>query len=459
MKLDQKSSPIKFVVLSVIGVFLFMWPIAIDGGQPNIPLGHLINWLGDQFGQLVVGQYAQGDLGFNYLLTLLVIATSVVLTAVAYLAKPAFIMNNPVLKGIFMTHPIYIVSRVIALAVVVMVFFGVGPAQIIDAWTGDLMLQLTAGLVTLFLILGPTMPLVTDFGLMEFIGVLIQKIVRLLFTLPGRSSVDLMASWFGSSAVGVMITSDQQEKGFYSGREAAVIATNFSFVSLPFTFVIANTIDMAEHFWLFYLTMCVTCIILALILPRTWPLRSIPDTYVDGVGKQIDEDTPAGTSLFAHATAKASQRAANSSFVDILKAGGKNYLNIFFDLIPIILAWGTLALVLEAFTPVFDWISAPMGHYLNLLGVEGAFDYASATLVGFVDMFIPAILLSGAPLETRFILGILSIVQIIYLAETGALILKSKIPLGFGKLLALFIMRTVIGLPIIVLLTRLFLRY
>lgn len=455
----QKSSPLKFVVLSLIGVFVFMWPLSLGGEQANILLGHLINWLGEVFAQVVVGQYAHGDMGLNYLLTLLVIAASVVLTAVAYLAKPSFIMNNPTLQGIFFTHPIYLVSRVMALVVVLMVFTGVGPGFITDDWTGHLMLQLTAGLTTLFLILGPTMPLVTESGLMEFMGVLIKKVVRTLFTLPGRSSVDLMASWFGSSAVSVMITADQQEKGFYSGREAAVIATNFSFVSLPFTFVIANTIDMTEHFWLFYLIMCITCVILALILPRTWPLRGIADTYIDGVGKQIDEEVPEGTSLFGHAVSLASERATQTKLPAILQAGVKNYLNIFLDLIPIILAWGTLALVLEAFTPVFDWVSYPMGHYLYLLGVEGAFEYASTTLVGFVDMFIPAILLSSAPLETRFILGILSIVQIIYLAETGALILKSKIPLGFGKLLALFVMRTLIGLPIIVMLTRLLLRH
>jgi len=66
------------------------------------------------------------------------------------------------------------------------------------------------------------------------------------------------------------------------------------------------------------------------------------------------------------------------------------------------------------------------------------------------------LLLGSAPVETRFILGALSIVQIIYLAETGILILKSKMPLNIGHLAILFVMRTVLALPIIVLFTRLF---
>jgi nucleoside recognition membrane protein YjiH len=36
------------------------------------------------------------------------------------------------------------------------------------------------------------------------------------------------------SAVGVLITSQQYQRGFYSARESAVIAASFSISSLPF---------------------------------------------------------------------------------------------------------------------------------------------------------------------------------------------------------------------------------
>jgi len=68
-------------------------------------------------------------------------------------------------------------------------------------------------------------------------------------------------------------------------------------------------------------------------------------------------------------------------------------------------------------------------------------------------MFIPALMIGSAPDATRMIIGTLSIVQVIYLAETGLLILKSKIPLNLWKLFVIFMMRTLISLPIIVLLT------
>ena len=99
-----------------------------------------------------------------------------------------------------------------------------------------------------------------------------------------------------------------------------------------------------------------------------------------------------------------------------------------------------------------------MGWFLQLFGIQGAMEFAPATLIGFLDMYLPAILLADAGdyLHTQLILGALSIVQIIYMTETGISILKSKMPLNFWKLFALFLIRTVIAIPILTLLIRIF---
>jgi len=192
-------------------------------------------------------------------------------------------------------------------------------------------------------------------------------------------------------------------------------------------------------------------------MPRLWPLRKISDTYLEEVGKQINEDEmPANVSKFQFALSSASKRASQTTVKSIVKSGGINYLNAFFDLIPIILAWGTVGLMIAELTDVFNWISIPMGWYMNLFGVEGATEFAHITLVGFIDMFLPALMVGRAVPETQFILVALSIVQVIYLAETGVLIIKSKIPLNIGKLFIIFMMRTLIALPLIVWITQIF---
>ena len=458
----------KFIVVSLIGVALFLVPFPVDGGTPNIALGHIIDWLNGIFGSVYFTSYSPdtmaGNFAAHYLLALIAITVSFILSLVAWIAKPAFIMENERLKEIFHCNIIYLISKFLGFVFIWMIFlshFGLGGNAFIDAiihsWTGDVIIGLVAGLMTIFIVIVPFMPLITEFGLMEFIGIGIRKVVRALFTLPGRASVDLMASWFGSSAASIIITRGQHERGFYTGREAAVIAVNFSFVSLPFTFVVANRMGFGEMFLWFYLVMCITCVLLGLLLPRIWPLRQLPDTYLEEVGKQIVEDErPEGMSLFNFAVESASRKAATASFADVARSAGRSYTNIFMDLIPVIMAWGTLGIIVAELTPVFDVIGRPFGIYMNILGLEGGMELGHLTLIGFIDMFLPALMIGEQAMMTAFVIGVLSIVQIIYMAETGVLIAKSKMPLGVGKLFIIFLMRTIIGLPIIVGLTHLF---
>ena len=454
--MGNTKSIIKFAIMSAIGIFLFMVPIPDGEGAFNIPLGYLISWLGTTVNALEVGGF-----GILFLVAAILISVSFIGSVLAWTVKPRFIMNSELLKNLFRCNIVYFVSKAVAVVIVWLVFFEVGPEWLIGWDGGRLMMWLIADsdsgstLVTIFIIIGLAIPLLTDFGLMEFLGTLIRKFMRALFTLPGRSSIDLLGSWFSSSAASVIITRDQHERGFYTGREAAAIVVNFTLVSLPFTFVIAGLLDLLPHFGMFYLTICITAILLATFMPRIWPLRRIKDEYLPEVGKQIEEEVPSDKSLINQATTLAAKRASETGVTQVLKSGLSNWLNIFMDLIPVILAWGTVALIINFETPIFEWLSWPFGQYMRLLQIEGAMEYAPAAIVGFIDMYIPAVLVEGAPINTRFILGALSIVQIIYLAETGILILKSKIPLNIGHLAIIFIIRTVIALPIIVLLTRL----
>ena len=74
---------------------------------------------------------------------------------------------------------------------------------------------------------------------------------------------------------------------------------------------------------------------------------------------------------------------------------------------------------------------------------------APALLVGITDMFLPAVLAKNIASElTRFVVITVSITQLVYMTEVGILIMKSPIPLNFGRLLQIFLIRTAITLPI-----------
>lgn len=73
-------------------------------------------------------------------------------------------------------------------------------------------------------------------------------------------------------------------------------------------------------------------------------------------------------------------------------------------------------------------------------------------LVGLLDQFVPAIIAGGIESKlTSFILAGLSVTQLIFFAEIGILILRSKIPLSVKQLVTIFCIRTCISLPILAL--------
>src|SRR5690606_24158747 len=298
------------------------------------------------------------------------------------------------------------------------------------------------------------MPYLINFGAMEFVGTLLRKVIKPLFTLPGRSAIDLLASWVGNVNVGVVITREQYQDGFYTGREAAAIATCFSTVSLPFCLVIAGVLGVDHMFPIFYLTIVIAGIVCAVIIPRIPPVSRIPDTYYKE--SNFQEDIPKVMSPLRWGTYQAVQRAKQAGNLQAqLKQGTEIFLGIVFVLLPQVMAIGTVALIIAEFTPFFQWISQPMVPLLQLLQLPEAQSAAPATIIGFIDMFLPAVLASGIEAEiTRFFVGALSLIQIIYLTEMGTLLLISKIPIKLWHLLVIFIERTLISIPIIALIAH-----
>ena len=437
----------KFVLASIIGAFLFLVPIP-SGTTFTIPIGIVINW--------VSGLLTLETISLEEVAVLAFITFSTIVTIINMIFKPDFIQKREPLKKLFTPAPLYFVSRIIGLVVVYMVYFGFGPEMIRSGATGGSMLGVSATLVSVVLCIAFLMPLLTDFGIMEFVGVLIRKVVRPLFTVPGRSAIDLMTSWLGTSNAAAILTTRQYETGFYSAREAATISMNFSFVSIPFCYVIAKLIGVDEKFTIFYLINLICGIILAMIIPRIPPLRNIPDKYDEIAGKQINEEVPEGVGKMKWALNLAGHRAETATAKGVVKSGLHVYSSMFFDLIPIVMAWGTIVLILVEYTPIFDIIATPFGWYMDLLGIEGAKEIAPTALVGFADMYIPPLMLADFPIErTRFIMGAASLLQIIYMTEVGLIVIKSRVPVNVGHLFAVFIERTILAIPLVTVLTNL----
>lgn len=433
-----------FLIPSLLGVLLFLTPIVYEE-KVTIGLGVMADALkaavSDQLPAIATG----------------LLLLSAVLGLFGSLLKPRWLTERRALNDLFVLPPLWLALRVLGGLFAAMTFWQFGPEWVWNANTGGVVLKdLAPVLITFFLVAGLILPLLTDYGLMEFCGTLVRNVFRKIFGLPGRSAIDAIASWLGSGTVGVLITAQQYQKGFYSAREAAVIATNFSIASIAFSLLITSFMKLDHLFVPFYLTVVVAGLAAAIITPRIPPLSWKKDEYVVGVGKQINEDVPAGTSLLRWGLLQAVKRAnANPSPGQMVKVGVHNVVDIWLGLLPLVMAIGTVSLAIAEFTPIFNWLSAPIVPLLELLQLPEATKAAPAMLVGFADMFLPAVLGQGIESElTRFVVACVSLTQLIYMSEVGVLIIKAKLPLNLLELFVIFIIRTLITLPIIALMAH-----
>ncbi|MEM7501310.1 MAG: YjiH family protein [Pseudomonadota bacterium] len=430
------SAVAKFLVPSLIGAFAFLFPV-LDDGVYTIPMA------------LLSGRVTDLIESYIHWIVLSIIVLSALVSVWASL-KPANEQSGPFMQ-IFAVNRIWLAIRVIGAIMAVMIVFQIGPEIVWSANTGRIVLfDLAKVILMIFVFASFLMPLLTDYGLMELVGTLLSPLFRFAFRLPGRSCIDALASWMSSAPVGVLITSQQFDRGNYSGREASVIATNFSVVSVPFCVIVADFVGLSHRFIEFYLTVVACGLIAAIITPRLPPLSRIPDTYAGGEKRLKEDLNPAGGLLRAGFDAALAKSAAAPGWRTLLVGAVRNLLDICCGLLPPLVAIGTTGLIVAEFTPFFNWLSYPLIFLLELLQIPEAEAAAPALLVGFADMFLPAVLASSIESElTRFIIAGVSITQLIYMTEVGVLILKTNIPLNLLNLAQVFLLRTAITLPVV----------
>ena len=425
---------LKFIIPSIIGVLLFMIPIKYEG-DVTIPIaifsGMLVNFLGEYLVYIITGT----------------MAISAILSLIATIVKPKFITNNKILSSLFTTTPLWLVSRVLGGIFGVLAAFQIGPQMIISGDTGAFVLNdLLTVLFSIFLFAG-----------LEFFGSLLTKIMRPVFKLPGRSSIDCITSWLGDGTLGIMLTNKQYEDGFYTEREAATISTTFSAVSITFSLVVINTVGLGNIFVPFYLTVTFAGIVAAVIVPRIYPLSKKKDTYYNGKTNKIDESIPEGyTSLswgYEQAITKARK---NSSIKEFFADGAKNVLDMWVGVLPVVMCMATIALIIATYTPLFKILGVPFIPILQLLQVPEAVQASQTLVVGFADMLLPSVVASTTITSemTRFIVAAVSVTQLVYMSEVGGVLLGSKIPVNIKELIIIFIERTLITLPVIVLIAN-----
>jgi len=433
----------KFLIPSLIGAFLFVTPIS-QNGSLTIPIAVVANLLLDLMG--------------NATLTIIwfLISLSAIVTILHKTVGIGILKKNPKMDSLFKVKGFWFAVRMIGFVFANMIYFHLGPEIIIGEATGGLVINdLIPILVCVFLLAGLLLALLVNYGLLDFMGALMIRLMRPIFNLPGRSALDCVASWLGDGSIGVLLTSKQYEEGFYSKREATVIATTFSAVSITFSLVVISEVGLEHMFLPFYLVVSLAGVVAAIIVPKLPPLSRVPDSYYTEVAHR--EDVPTGISPARYGMKLALEKAEKAPGVKgFFTEGIENIFEMWFGTLPVILAMGTLALIVAEYTPVFKILGMPFILLYRLLQIPEAELASQTVIVGFADMFLPSVIASSIESAmTRFVVAATSVTQLIYMSEIGSIIMGSKIPVSLKNLFIIFLERTIVTLPVIALFAHL----
>lgn len=444
MKTNKKSL-LNFLIPSIIGIIIFMIPVKFDGEWTII-----VKIFAD-FIAKTIGDYLPA-------LCTIIITISFVMSVLASF-NVKFIKENKLLDQTFSVTPVWLVLRILGFIVVWMVVLknklNLGPffdMIVADESATFILNDLLTSLVIIFVIASMLLPLLLDFGLLEFIGAIFTKIMRPVFLIPGRAAVDCITSWIGDGTLGVMLTTNQYESGYYSAKEAAIISTNFSAVSITFSLIVLSQVDMVDYFGVYYLLVCLVGIVCAIIVPRIPPLSLKKNDYVVDSNHSNEDLSENYSSSIQYGLDLAIKRAESHKGIgEFLKNGIENAFGMWFSVMPIVMIIGTASLVLANNTQVFEILGKPFLPLLNFLKVPESLAASKTMIVGFSDMFTPSIIAASTIQSqmTKFIVATISVTQLIYLSEVGGLILASSIPVNLFELFAIFIERTIISLLIV----------
>ena len=429
----KSSDIVLFIFYALFGIFMFFVPITIAGTK-SIPIDHITS---------LVKKIPNYNLVFGVFM---------VLAGIAYAIKTKSWQKSKL-------HSVFFAIKLISLVFVFMYLTNKGPARIFD---GDMLPLIWNGImvsVTTIVPIGSVfLAFLTGFGLMEFIGVFMEPVMRPVFKTPGRSAVDAVASFVGSYSLALLITNRVYLEDTYTKKEAAIIATGFSTVSATFMIIVAKTLDLLDY-WLayFWITLFVTFIVTA-ITARIFPLNKKSQEYYSGK-EYVPEEKKKVT--FSEAIEAGMEAYKNSgSLASVVKDNFIDGFKMALNIAPSLLGVGMIGLLLAEYTPIFDIIGYIFYPFTLITRVEEPLMVAQALGMSIAEMLLPAPVVANAGLGliAKMLVAVVSVSEILFFSASIPVMMGTEIPLKFSDYIIIWIERVILSIVITMPILYLFFR-
>lgn len=414
----------KFILLNVIGIFMFFITVTINGTK-SIPIDHIVTWMRSlpNFGPIYGG-------------------IIVVVGAILPFARGTW--NKDTVTTVFS------IFKVIGIGVVGMAIFGWGPESFHTPDMLPFVFNKVVVPVTSLVPVGAVfLAFLINYGLMEFIGVFMKPIMRPIWKTPGRSAIDAVASFVGSYSVGLLITNRVYKEGFYSQKEASIIATGFSTVSATFMVVVAKTLGLMDKWNLYFWSTLIITFVVTAITTRLFPLNRKSDLSY-GDRPVVPEPVVEKGKLVSTALDEGLAACANApGIMEGIVKNFKDGINLALNIGPTLMSIGFLGLLLAQFTPVFDIMGYLFLPFTMLLGFGAdAAIAAKGCAISLAEMFLPANIVAAGSPATQAVIAIVCVSEILFFSASIPCILGTDIKLSIKEILLIWVERVILSLVI-----------
>ncbi len=425
--MDKRKGMIRFLVFSIFGIFMFFFSIRI-GELKTIPIDHIVKRI------LKIPN-------FKVIYGLIMISIG---TLFPFIKKTWNKTKLNIVMSVF---------NILGVLFTFMSIFKIGPEIIIQKTMGPYVLNLVVIPVILIVPVGSIfLSFLVSYGLMDAIGTVMEPVMRPIFKTPGRSAIDAVASFVGSYSIALLVTNRVYKENKYTKKEAAIIATGFSTVSATFMIITLNTLGLMEH-WTQYFWIClIVTFAVTAITARIYPLSKMKDEYYSvDFNKENNFEKVSFIKRLQKAWQIGTENAASSeSVIKNTMSNFRDGIKLALNIGPTIMSIGVISLLLAQYTNIFDIFAYLFLPLTKLLNVSNPLLLAKASTITLADMYVPAIISTTADFETKYIIGVLCISELLFFSASIPCILATEIPIKVRDIVILWFERTIISLLLIV---------
>lgn len=412
----------KFVLYSLIGIFMFFTPIDI-GGRKTIALDHLVVFfLGIPHFKILYG--------------------SILVVIGALLPFYRKTWNKDRLTLVFS------LLKLLGIPFVFMMVFQKGPDFLMRKDMIPFIYDKIVVPVTTIVPIGSVfLALIISYGLMEFVGVFMQTVMRPVWKTPGRSAIDAVASFVGSYSIALLITNRVYKEGKYTDKEAVIIATGFSTVSVTFMIIVAKTLGIMEiwniYFWA---TVLVTFLVTA-ITARLYPISRKEEKYFQKKEGNREQEVRENRFQIALESGLYSCEMAPGIVKNTIQ-NLKDGILLASNIAPSLMSIGVIGLILANYTPIFTWIGFLFYPFMSLARVPDAMLASKALAMGIAEMFLPALLVTESAFATKMIIAITCVSEVLFFSASIPCMMGTEIPISFKEYFIIWFERVVLSILI-----------